>query len=210
MRHHLSDCDRAPGGLFDADPGRHRLAAQSTVGGGFGSGLFHQQNNRAHHGLTLANLLTQVVHLGRQGAAGLKGIARDQKRAVDAAVAHRFQDLRRRPSREGPFDPPRRLGANQRNQGHRRLPLLPGKLLVKAHVGIEKHKVRGKRVGFEHRPLRGDPQAHRQQLPAERGNHRMRAVQDDGMRAAQINDADAPHHDTTRRRRRVLGTGCDR
>ena len=68
-----------------------------------------------------------------------------------------------------------------------------------AHVGVEKDEIGRHGLGLQVRPVHQHFQTDGGQLPRQRLHQGMRAVQDDGTRAAQVLDADRALHDTTRR-----------
>jgi hypothetical protein len=74
--------------------------------------------------------------------------------------------------------------------GHRRLSGVPGEHAVMAHVGVEEDVVGRQRLWPQFRPGLRDLQADGGQLAGQRLNGRVRAVQDDGLRAAKVRDAD--------------------
>ena len=68
-----------------------------------------------------------------------------------------------------------------------------------AHVGVEEDEIGRHGFWFQVRPMHKHFQPDGRQLPRQRLHQRVRAVQDDGTRAAQVLDADRALHDTTRR-----------
>ena len=66
-----------------------------------------------------------------------------------------------------------------------------------AHIGIKEHEIRTKGAGVQIGPGLRHVQADCGQLPGQGLHGRMRAVQDDRLRAAKVLNADRALHDTT-------------
>ena len=118
--------------------------------------------------------------------ARLETLPCDQKRAIDAGIADRLQQLGVGIVRQRPFDAAGRLRADQRHQRHQRLAGLPGELLVEAEVGVEEHEVGGQRLDRQFRPAACRLEADRRQLARDRLHRRMRPMQYERLGAAEI------------------------
>ena len=115
-----------------------------------------------------------------------------------AGIADRLDQMGVGPLPQRPFDAAGGLGADQRDQRHRRFAGSPGHLLVARHVGIEEDEIGKPRTGRQVGPadLRHEPD--RRELAGHRRTVGMGPVQDQRPRAAQMgNTTGTAFHETT-------------